>query len=302
MTSKGGCGDAVRNITGCAGRRASTPTSCSTAAPSSTRCVNYFINHDEYLDLPRKHKITMATCADQCNAPEINCIAFIGDDRPGRPRSASRCASAAASPRRRASPRDLGVFVAARRGAGGRQGDPGRLAPRPEVPGVAGQGAAEVPGGRLRRRGRPQGGRGAARPHAGRPGARRCPTGDARSPGRPPAEASRDWSTSACRSSLGQVNGDQAIQSPTWRRVRRRHPPHPPAELHPDRRPRDARRRGHRAARRDRLRRWTSTGCAAPASPAPASRSATSRWPRPSRRCSEIVERLEDGSAARSRG
>jgi len=41
------------------------------------------VSHDDYLDLPRKHKISMATCSDQCNAPEINCISFVGARQPG---------------------------------------------------------------------------------------------------------------------------------------------------------------------------------------------------------------------------
>jgi len=77
LTSKGGCGDAVRNVTGCpvSGLDSSELFDCQ---PYLDELVEYFLSHDEYLDLPRKHKISMSTCAEQCNAPEINCINFVG--------------------------------------------------------------------------------------------------------------------------------------------------------------------------------------------------------------------------------
>jgi ferredoxin-nitrite reductase len=77
LTSKGGCGDTVRNTTGCpvSGLDQNELFDC---RDEMQALVRYFTDHDEYLDLPRKHKITIATCADQCNAPEINCISFIG--------------------------------------------------------------------------------------------------------------------------------------------------------------------------------------------------------------------------------
>jgi len=81
LTSKGGCGDTVRNTTGCAVAGLD-PDELFDCRDELQELVSYFTNHDEYLDLPRKHKITMATCADQCNAPEINCISFIGVRQP----------------------------------------------------------------------------------------------------------------------------------------------------------------------------------------------------------------------------
>src|SRR4051812_33654124 len=81
LTSKGGCGDTVRNTTGCAVAGID-PDELFDCRDELQELVSYFTNHDEYLDLPRKHKITMATCADQCNAPEINCISFTGVRQP----------------------------------------------------------------------------------------------------------------------------------------------------------------------------------------------------------------------------
>jgi sulfite reductase beta subunit-like hemoprotein len=112
MTSKGGCGDAVRNVTGCAVAGIDERELFDCTAERN-ELVSYFINHDEYLDLPRKHKISMATCTDQCNAPEINCISFIGASKPGpdgdRLGFAVRVGGGLSSTPRIA--KDLGVFV-----------------------------------------------------------------------------------------------------------------------------------------------------------------------------------------------
>ena len=48
--------------------------------------ADFFYGNPDYIDLPRKHKITISSCAHACNAPEINCIALVGalhDDEPG---------------------------------------------------------------------------------------------------------------------------------------------------------------------------------------------------------------------------
>ncbi len=77
LTSLGGCGDSVRNVTGCpvAGIDAEEAFDC---RPELDEVVHYFLTDREYFDLPRKHKITISTCAAQCNAPEINCVVFVG--------------------------------------------------------------------------------------------------------------------------------------------------------------------------------------------------------------------------------
>ncbi|HEX5715675.1 MAG TPA: nitrite/sulfite reductase [Thermoanaerobaculia bacterium] len=85
MTTAGGCGDNVRNITGCpvAGIAADEPFD---VRPLLEEAADFFVRNREYSDLPRKHKITVAACPGQCNAPEIHCIALIGSvvkDRPG---------------------------------------------------------------------------------------------------------------------------------------------------------------------------------------------------------------------------
>ena len=113
LTSVGGCGDTVRNITGCpmAGLDAEELFDC---RPVLREVVTYFLSHRDYFDLPRKHKITISTCAYHCNAPEINCIVFIGTRQPDaqgreRPGFSLRVGGGLSSTPRIA--RDLGVFV-----------------------------------------------------------------------------------------------------------------------------------------------------------------------------------------------
>src|SRR5205823_2108724 len=113
LTSVGGCGDTVRNITGCpmAGLDAEELFDC---RPVLQEVVTYFLSHRDYFDLPRKHKITISTCAYHCNAPEINCIVFIGTRQPDaqgrdRPGFSLRVGGGLSSTPRIA--RDLGVFV-----------------------------------------------------------------------------------------------------------------------------------------------------------------------------------------------
>ncbi|MBV9328755.1 MAG: nitrite/sulfite reductase [Chloroflexi bacterium] len=108
LTSLGGCGDSVRNITGCpvAGLDAEELFDC---RPQLDEVVHYFLSNREYFDLPRKHKITISTCAAQCNAPEINCIVFIGTRQDGRNGFSLRVGGGLSSTPRLA--RDLNVFV-----------------------------------------------------------------------------------------------------------------------------------------------------------------------------------------------
>jgi sulfite reductase beta subunit-like hemoprotein len=108
LTSLGGCGDSVRNVTGCpvAGLDADELFDC---RPQLDQVVNYFLAERDYFDLPRKHKITISSCAAQCNAPEINCIVFIGTTQDGRNGFSLRVGGGLSSTPRIA--RDLNVFV-----------------------------------------------------------------------------------------------------------------------------------------------------------------------------------------------
>jgi sulfite reductase beta subunit-like hemoprotein len=108
LTSLGGCGDSVRNITGCpvAGLAADEVFDC---RQQLDEVVHYFLSDREYFDLPRKHKITISTCAAQCNAPEINCIVFIGTRQNGVNGFSLRVGGGLSSTPRLA--RDLNLFV-----------------------------------------------------------------------------------------------------------------------------------------------------------------------------------------------
>src|SRR5438132_1032052 len=108
LTSLGGCGDSVRNITGCpvVGIDADELFDC---RQQLDEVVDYFLTNREYFDLPRKHKITISTCAAQCNAPEINCIVFIGTQQEGRDGFSLRVGGGLSSTPRIA--RDLNAFV-----------------------------------------------------------------------------------------------------------------------------------------------------------------------------------------------
>src|SRR5256885_870205 len=109
ITSAGGCGDTVRNITGCpvSGLAAD---ELFDATPVVDAATEEFYGNQAWANLPRKHKYSIASCADRCNAPEINCVSLVGtinDD--GREGFAVQVGGGLASVPRIA--RDLGVFV-----------------------------------------------------------------------------------------------------------------------------------------------------------------------------------------------
>jgi ferredoxin-nitrite reductase len=108
LTSAGGCGDAVRNITGCpvAGVAAD---ELFDARPVVDEAAAFFYGNLDYSNLPRKHKITIAACPDRCNAPEINCISLVGALHEGVEGFGVLVGGGLSSVPRLA--RDLGVFV-----------------------------------------------------------------------------------------------------------------------------------------------------------------------------------------------
>jgi ferredoxin-nitrite reductase len=73
----------VRNITGCpvAGLDAHELFDCSELV---TQAADLFYGNPDFTNLPRKHKYTIASCADRCNAPKINCVSLIGVIKDGR--------------------------------------------------------------------------------------------------------------------------------------------------------------------------------------------------------------------------
>src|SRR5436190_8471964 len=108
VTSAGGCGDTVRNITGCpvAGLAAD---ELFDSTPVVEAASAEFYGNPTWANLPRKHKYSIASCADRCNAPEINCVSLVGAMHEGREGYAVQVGGGLASVPRIA--RDLGVFV-----------------------------------------------------------------------------------------------------------------------------------------------------------------------------------------------
>jgi ferredoxin-nitrite reductase len=108
LTTVTGCGDTVRNITGCplAGLSREEPFD---VRPVLEEAARFFYGNREYSDLPRKHKITLAACPQQCNAPEIHCIALLGVLSEGRPGFAVKVGGGLSTWPRLAD--DLGVWV-----------------------------------------------------------------------------------------------------------------------------------------------------------------------------------------------
>ena len=108
LTTVGGCGDAVRNITGCpvAGIDRDEIFDCTQLIKDSAA---FFYGHRVYSDLPRKHKISISTCACHCNAPEINCISLIGTIKDGRKGYAVRVGGGLSTVPRVS--KHMGVFV-----------------------------------------------------------------------------------------------------------------------------------------------------------------------------------------------
>jgi sulfite reductase beta subunit-like hemoprotein len=108
ITTAGGCGDTVRNITGCpvAGLAADELFDCTDTIAGA---ADFFYGNPDYANLPRKHKYTIASCPDRCNAPEINCVSLVGTIHDGREGFAVKVGGGLSSVPRIA--RDLGVFV-----------------------------------------------------------------------------------------------------------------------------------------------------------------------------------------------
>jgi sulfite reductase beta subunit-like hemoprotein len=108
ITTAGGCGDTVRNITGCPlqGLAHDELFDCT---PIVEEAAAFFYGNPDYSNLPRKHKYSISACADRCNAPEINCIALVGAIHEGREGFAVLVGGGLSSVPRLA--RDMGVFV-----------------------------------------------------------------------------------------------------------------------------------------------------------------------------------------------
>jgi ferredoxin-nitrite reductase len=108
LTTAGGCGDAVRNVTGCP-LAGVTRHELFDVTPVVREVTRFFYGNPDYSNLPRKHKISISACADRCNAPEINCVALVGCVRQGEQGFCVLVGGGLSSVPRLA--RELGAFV-----------------------------------------------------------------------------------------------------------------------------------------------------------------------------------------------
>jgi ferredoxin-nitrite reductase len=110
LNTAGGCGDTVRNITGCPVQGIAEG-ELFDASPVVTAAADLFYGNPDWANLPRKHKYSISACADRCNAPEINCISLIGTVNDGREGFAVLVGGGLSSVPRIA--KDMGVFIPA---------------------------------------------------------------------------------------------------------------------------------------------------------------------------------------------
>ncbi len=110
LTTVGGEGDTVRNVTSCPVAGVDRE-ELFDVRPVVQAVARFFYGNREYSNLPRKHKYTISACPAQCNAPEIHDVALVGVLKDGRAGFAVRVGGGlSATPR---ISRDLGVFVPA---------------------------------------------------------------------------------------------------------------------------------------------------------------------------------------------
>src|SRR5262249_23200410 len=83
LHAAGGCGDPVRNITGCPVQGIDAEELFDSSGIVDAASGHFYGNPD-FANLPRKHKYSIASCTDRCNAPEINCISLVGALNGGR--------------------------------------------------------------------------------------------------------------------------------------------------------------------------------------------------------------------------
>jgi sulfite reductase (ferredoxin) len=82
LSPKGACGDVVRNVTGCplAGLDAE---ELIDASPIALEIAHLLIANPDFVNLPRKFKISATGCPHWCNYPEINDVALTPAERDG---------------------------------------------------------------------------------------------------------------------------------------------------------------------------------------------------------------------------
>ena len=108
LTTVGGEGDTVRNITGCpvAGIQHG---EVFDVRPVIDEVAEFFWGNREYSNLPRKHKYGISACPGQCDAPEIQDVALTAVVHEGREGFAVRVGGGLSNIPRLG--KDIGVFV-----------------------------------------------------------------------------------------------------------------------------------------------------------------------------------------------
>jgi sulfite reductase beta subunit-like hemoprotein len=108
ITTAGGCGDTVRNITG-SPVQGIDPVELFDCTDVIQQAADHFYGNPDFSNLPRKHKYSIAATPDRDNAPEINCIALVGALHEGQEGFGVLVGGGLSSVPRIA--RELGVFV-----------------------------------------------------------------------------------------------------------------------------------------------------------------------------------------------
>jgi len=83
LSPKGACGDVVRNVTGCP-LAGVAHDEIFDASPIALEIAHHLTANPEFVNLPRKFKISVSGCRTWCNYPEINDIALTGAERDGQ--------------------------------------------------------------------------------------------------------------------------------------------------------------------------------------------------------------------------
>ncbi len=81
MDTFGGCGDILRNVTGCplAGL---IPSEIFDASKELIEIDSFFTRNRDYSNLPRKYKMSVTGCSTRCSQPDINCVSLVGVKHP----------------------------------------------------------------------------------------------------------------------------------------------------------------------------------------------------------------------------
>ena len=81
MDTAGGCGDIMRNITGCT-LAGLLEDEVFDASKELMEIDKFFTRNKDFSNLPRKYKMTVTGCSSWCSQPDINCVSLVGVEHP----------------------------------------------------------------------------------------------------------------------------------------------------------------------------------------------------------------------------